>query len=131
MGCLKSSFFSEHHLEPLNRNCTPSVACEVGVTEEGPGERETRAGGQQEACVSHCSRPQGFISKHFLANLSSERRGSFFGWWLGKVVSHHFQAKTGAAWTPLAVPGFNPSRSPNSKGHHKDFLIRLLLCLET
>ena len=94
MSCLESTFFSEHHLEPLNRNCTPSITCEVGVTEEGLGERETQAGGQQESWVSCYSHPQVFINKHFLANLSSKGRGSFFGRWLRKVVSHHFQAKT-------------------------------------
>lgn len=34
-------------------------------------------------------------------------------------------------WTPLVVPGLNHLWSPNSQGHSKDFLIRLLLCLET
>ena len=36
---------------------------------------------------------QVFTNKYFSTNLPSKRRVSFFGWGLGRVVSHHFQAK--------------------------------------
>lgn len=60
------------------------------------------------------------------------KRASFFGWQLERMVSSNFQAKAVECHgvTP-AVPGFNHSRSTSSQGHYKDFLIRLLLCLET